>query len=140
MEGIEEIRKMKRPMDRLVSADVFLDGGSTCICIESDSKKEEWFLFDYSLPHDGRMRYIYRGLGEKKIRIEVDSPEEHELIARITKILAAKFGHERLKEAGSSSADIMKLEPNLDALSLDLYAECAVRFLQLYRQERFGDR
>lgn len=80
---------------RIIDAMTLRDGGTTCVTVE-DNGVVKHVTFDYSLPWDGRDRYIYIskskfGLDESD-RLVQNSDEEIRMIYAIREAALEKFG------------------------------------------------
>ena len=77
----------------LQDAESLLDGGTTCLTVLDRSKKK-FITIDYSFPMDGRSRHIYLGRKQfsREKKLDIDSPEEKEIINWLIDELIGQFG------------------------------------------------
>jgi hypothetical protein len=80
---------------RIVDAMTLRDGGTTCVSID-DGQDVQHVTFDYSLPWDGRTRYLYFSnkpfVCEDQFKLEPESYKERELIQAIHSAAITEFG------------------------------------------------
>ena len=83
----------------LLDGEALLDGGTTCLTIRKDEKKY-YLTIDYSLPHDGRVRYLHLSNNPfssmASERLEKGSKEEQEIIQWLIETLRSKFEVQRI--------------------------------------------
>ena len=86
---------------RLIHAMSLRDGGTTSITVTQGFFKRVSYTVDYSLPWDGRKRYVFMGGAFTKSdsqRLEIGCEEERRVQHWLTKTLNKKFGETPLKE------------------------------------------
>ena len=86
---------------KIVDASTLRDGGTTCVSIDEDGVLKH-ATFDYRLPWDGRVRYLYVadepfGMDEQD-RLPLNSREESQLITDIETEAISQIGREALDE------------------------------------------
>ena len=75
------------------------DGGTTCITV-FNGRKREFITIDYSLPMDGRPRYIYSGKRQfsKESQFEINSQKEKDFVNFLLYELVANFGIVKIED------------------------------------------
>ena len=93
-------------MKEFQDAESLPDGGTTCITV-LNGRKREFVTIDYSLPMDGRPRYIYSGKRQfsKENQFEIDSQEEKEFVKFLLDELVANFGLVKIEDFLSGKFD-----------------------------------
>jgi hypothetical protein len=79
----------------ILDADTLRDGGTTCVSLE-DGQQVQHVTFDYSLPRDGRTRYVYVSNVpfdcNKSNRLDLRSEEERQIVEAIYKATTQEYG------------------------------------------------
>jgi hypothetical protein len=79
----------------ILNADTLRDGGTTCVSLE-DGQQVQHVTFDYSLPRDGRTRYVYVSNVpfdcNESNRLDLGSEEEGQIIEVIHKAAIQTYG------------------------------------------------
>ena len=86
----------------IVGADACFDGGTVWV-ITLGWRGFARYELDYSLPMDGRPRYITVHRFFKSRRIPIDSDEEKKTCAKIRRSLERRYGQDAVKSALESS-------------------------------------
>ncbi|MHA1976566.1 MAG: hypothetical protein ACW98F_00395 [Candidatus Hodarchaeales archaeon] len=83
----------------LKDAESLLDGGTTSLKVE-EKRKFKFITIDYSLPMDGRPRYVYFGksLFSREKQLEINSEEERGIALWLRDQLVSLFGEYQLEE------------------------------------------
>jgi hypothetical protein len=84
---------------RLKDAETLLDGGTTCLTV-LDGVKKMYITIDYSLPMDGRPRYVYIGKTQfaQANQLEINSIREKQIANWLRNELIAKYGEMRVQD------------------------------------------
>ena len=82
-----------------LDAESLPDGGTTCITV-LNNRKREFVTIDYSLPMDGRPRYIYSGTRQfaKTEKYEINSQKEKEFVCWLKDELVAMYGIVKIED------------------------------------------
>jgi hypothetical protein len=80
-------------------AETASDGGTTCITVV-DKKKRKFVTVDYSLPMDGRPRYVFSGKRHfsKENQFEINSQKEKDFVCWLKDELVANFGVVKIED------------------------------------------
>lgn len=112
----------------LKDAESLPDGGTTSLKV-AEKGKIKFITIDYSLPMDGRPRYIYLGksLFSREKQLEMNSKEEEEIARWLQDQLISLFGEYQLEEFLAGRA------PNL---TRDVKWFIALNFYRIVSTER----
>ena len=82
-----------------LDAESLPDGGTTCITV-LNGRKKDFVTIDYSLPMDGRPRYIYSGKRQfsKENQYEINSQEEKGFVKFLLEELVANYGVVKIED------------------------------------------
>ncbi|MHA1995788.1 MAG: hypothetical protein ACW97Z_14670 [Candidatus Hodarchaeales archaeon] len=113
----------------LKDAESLLDGGTTSLKVV-ERGKSKFITIDYSLPMDGRPRYVYLGktLFSRGKQLEINSEEEKQIAFWVKDQLISLFGEYQLEEFLAGRA------PNLTREGKWLFALNFYRILSLERE------
>jgi hypothetical protein len=85
----------------ILDADTLRDGGTTCVSLEDDQQVQH-VTFDYSLPQDGRTRYVYVSNApfdcSEQNRLGPGSKEEGQIISIIHNAAIQAYGESVVEE------------------------------------------
>lgn len=112
---------------KLQDAEALLDGGTTCLTV-IDGLETIHITLDYSLPWDGRKRYVYKGITQfsTETQLKIGSAEERKIIKWLEEELNEKFGATQVQSF---------LDGKIDNFGTGKWM-FALRFLQIMSQER----
>jgi hypothetical protein len=77
------------------------DGGTTSITVTGGLVKRTSYTIDYSLPHDGRKRYVFKGPAfskEDEQRLEIGCEEEDGIRRWLSEVASKKYGSAVVQE------------------------------------------
>ncbi|MHA1941663.1 MAG: hypothetical protein ACXACP_03860 [Candidatus Hodarchaeales archaeon] len=77
----------------LYDAESLLDGGTTCLTVVERSKKL-YYTVDYSLPMDGRPRFVFVGNSpfSRTTQLEINSEKEKQIVEWLKNEMISNFG------------------------------------------------
>lgn len=81
-------------------AETLPDGGTTCITIVDRRRKKKFVTVDYSLPHDGKPRYVFSGIRQfsRENQLEINSQKEKDIVCWLKDDLVANFGLQKIED------------------------------------------
>jgi hypothetical protein len=77
------------------------DGGTTSITVTGGLVKRTSYTIDYSLPHDGRKRYVFKGPAfskEDEQRLEIGGDEENMVRRWLSEVACTRYGSAVVQE------------------------------------------
>lgn len=86
---------------RLVQSMILRDGGTTSITVTRGLIRRLCYTIDYSLPWDGRKRYVYRGpqlSKHEEHRLEIGCEEEKDIQRWLSEVACKKYGTTSVQE------------------------------------------
>ena len=87
---------------RLIDAMSFRDGGTTTITLKTGFFRKVSYTIDFSLPHDGRPRFIFRGkpyTPKKDMqRLDIGSAEEVRIQNWLSEAAVRQFGQPAVQD------------------------------------------
>ena len=83
----------------LYDAESLLDGGTTCLTVINRSKRL-YYTVDYSLPMDGRPRFVFVGNSpfSRTSQLEINSEKEKQIVEWLKSELIANFGEAAVED------------------------------------------
>ena len=86
---------------RLTHAMSLRDGGTTSVTVTRGLANRTSYTVDYSLPWDGRKRYMFKGLAFSKEdgqRLEIGCEEENTIRRWLSEVACTRYGSEVVQE------------------------------------------
>ena len=90
----------------LLDAMTMRDGGTTFVVVEKPDVGQITYTFDYSLPWDGRVRYITEHTADDfSTKLPINGPQELAACQLIRALLVAEFGESLVESFAKGEAN-----------------------------------